>query len=446
MDTNSTFIFMAADNHLDLSANWEIDEILQAELAADVKVVLQFDRRQPLLWEAAASAQRLQLVGHQLELLQDMGQTNAGDPAVLNDFLQWGSHHFPAQRKIAIICNHDDADNDSELYLSLGSKFKKTLFCPKQQRRQVQPTPQIQGVLFQERQAFLERQEIQALAPEAFHSALPAHRPASHADYLTHIDRLVCIGDTSRDFLDNLELKSSLALAQQKFDLVIFDACMMSRFEIVYQLRDEVEIIIASEEMVPNMKPNQKPTALWPYRAILNYLSANQTIDNETLAREMVRLYGEHHAKNDDMVTQSALRTENIAACAAKLDAFAALLTAALGNIRPTLADILAVTRRFSEGDYIDIYDFVLLCKNNVKLFYIPDQAEDLLMLLDQSIIANVATGHGNSHAHGLAIYFPQKPPKDDALQIYRMLDFTMAHPNWLNLINAFYTPPVLRR
>ncbi len=443
MNTNSTFIFMAADNHLDLSANWEIEEILQAELAVGVKVVLQFDRRQPLLWEAAASAQRLQLVGHQLELLQDMGQTNAGDPAALNDFLQWGSHHFPARRKIAIICNHDDAGNDSELCLSLGSKFKKTLFCPKQQRRQVQPTPQIQGVLFQERQAFLERE---ALAPEAFHSALPAHRAASHADYLTHIDRLVCIGDTSRDFLDNLELKASLALVEQKLDLVIFDACMMSRFEIVYQLRDEVEIIIASEEMVSGMKPNLKPTADWPYGAILNYLSANQTIDNETLAREMVRLYGEHHAKNDGMVTQSALRTENIAACAEKLDAFAALLTSALGNIRPTLVDILAVTRRFSEGDYMDIYDFVLLCKNNVKLFTIPDQAEDLLMLLDQSIIANVATGQGNGHAHGLAIYFPQKPPKDDALQIYKMLDFNVAHPNWLKLISAFYTPPVLRR
>jgi hypothetical protein len=49
---------------------------------------------------------------------------------------------------------------------------------------------------------------------------------------------MVCTNDTSRDFLDNLELKSALAIPEQKFDIIAFDACLMSMFEIIYQVKD----------------------------------------------------------------------------------------------------------------------------------------------------------------------------------------------------------------
>ena len=445
MDTNSVFIFMAADNNLDLSGAKDIEEMLQSNLSPQVNVLIQFDHRKPMPWEAPASTQRLQVKAGQLVLRQDIGETNTGDPAVLNDFLQWGSDHFPARRKIIIIWNHGGGVKDVDIYRSIGGKFKNTLFCPQQQRsplvRQVQQSAQIQGSLFKELPPpgmVLENLPDADLAQRAFRAPLAALSSASKEQYLDHIDRLVSIDDTSRDFLDNLELKSALALAEQKIDLIAFDACMMSMFEIVYQLKDRADIVIGSEEI--------EPAEGWPYKAILNYLSANQTVDNATLARNIVRLYGEHYREGSDTLTQAALRTDTFETCAASLDAFAALLYAARGNIRTALADILSVVQRFREGDYIDLYDFALLCKNNIKLFDIPDLAGNLLALLDQSIIASVVTGEANCHAHGLAIYFPQKPPKEEVLQMYRTLDFTVAHPNWLKLITAFHTPPILRR
>ena len=56
----------------------------------------------------------------------------------------------------------------------------------------------------------------------------------------TH-DRAIAFDDTSKDFLDNVELKKVLAEVKRQtgreLDVLGFDACLMSMVEIAYQLR-----------------------------------------------------------------------------------------------------------------------------------------------------------------------------------------------------------------
>lgn len=414
MATNSMFIFMAGDNNLDVSGVQDIQEMLQSEIAPEVNVVIQFDRRKAMPWEdsATSTTKRLKVEAHQLRQQQDLGETNTGDPAVLNDFLTWGTKSFPAQRTIAIIWNHGGGIKDIDIYKSLAGKVKSTLFVPPKQRDTV---------------------------------SIPKLRDAVRIRELGNLDellnlpqRMVCTDDSSRDFLDNLELKSALTGLEQKLDLVAFDACLMSMFEIVYQVKESAGMVIGSEEV--------EPANGWPYQPILHYLSANQTVDNGELASNIVALYGEHYAATRENVTQSAVRTDSLEKVARSLDDFAGMLVASLGSIRDQLAGILLSVQRFREGDYLDLYDFALLCRKNLPQPGIAEAAARLLKLLDENIIANVAVGETVKNAHGLSIYFPLKGPAEDVLFIYRKLDFTVAYPNWFKLVTAFHASPSLRR
>ena len=405
---------MAGDNNLDVSGVQDIQEMLQSEIAPELNVVIQFDRRKAMPWEnpADSTTKRLKVEAHQLIQKQDIGETNTGDPAVLNEFLKWGINGFPAKRKIAVIWNHGGGVKDTDIYKSFAGKVKSSLFVPQEQRNTT-TVQKLQGT-------------VQA-------------RHLENLDNLLNLpQRMVCTDDTSRDFLDNLELKSAIAIPEQKFDIIAFDACLMSMFEIIYQIKDSADIVVGSEEI--------EPANGWPYKPILDYLSTNQTVDNGELSRKIAAFYREYYAATDENVTQSAVRTASLEKASAALDGFAGILAKSLGTIRATLADILISVQRFREEDYLDLYDFALLCRKNMSQPGIAESAAGLLKLLDENIIANVTAGDKVKNAHGISIYFPLKGPAEDVLHIYRKLDFTVTYPNWLKLITAFHTSPTLQR
>ncbi|MFA4848457.1 MAG: clostripain-related cysteine peptidase [Methanoregula sp.] len=248
----------------------------------------------------------------------------------------------------------------------------------------------------------------------------------------------ICLDDTSRDFLDNFELKSALAIPKQKLDIIAFDACLMNMFEIIYQIKDITEIIIGSEET--------EPSAGWPYQPILNYMSSNQDVNNGELAKKIVTLYKESYPATGHNITQSATRTDSFEKAAKGLDVFAAILTEALKTIKPTIIDILTSMQRFGERDYIDLYDFVLLCQKNITQKSITDSAACLLTLLDEKIIINIIGGEDVKNAHGISVYFPLGNPKHDVLDMYRKLDFILKYPNWLRLITTYHKTPNVQR
>ena len=91
--------------------------------------------------------------------------------------------------------------------------------------------------------------------------APPSRRPPAIAR--------IAFDDTSRDFLDNVELKRVLAEVKRRtgrtFDVLGFDACLMNMIEVAYQLKGTAQVVVGSEELEPGEG--------WPYHRVLETLS-----------------------------------------------------------------------------------------------------------------------------------------------------------------------------
>lgn len=76
-------------------------------------------------------------------------------------------------------------------------------------------------------------------------------------------------GLDGRDEMDLSELKK--ALPDGAFDYLIFDACLMSSIEVVYELKDKAEYIVAS--------PNEIFSSGFPYRLIIEDLFSSESTE-----------------------------------------------------------------------------------------------------------------------------------------------------------------------
>ncbi|MBI4635692.1 MAG: hypothetical protein HY727_05025, partial [Candidatus Rokubacteria bacterium] len=160
-------------------------------------------------------------------LLADLGETNTGDPRVLEDFIAFGARQFPARACAVILLNH-------------GSGF----YVPPEMLSKTRLSPTRRGGFFH-----TTRRRLAALHPER---------------------RGIAYDDASADCLDNRELKAVLRHAHRvlghRVDLVGMDACLMTMLEVAYQLRDHARILVGSEEL--------EPGAGWPHDRILADLTA----------------------------------------------------------------------------------------------------------------------------------------------------------------------------
>lgn len=118
------------------------------------------------------------------------------------------------------------------------------------------------------------------------------------------------IGGFGRDELNSnaalslSDMKEALADAGEKFDIVVFDACLMGTAETAYALKDSAEYMIASEDIVPN-------DGLY-YTTWLKSLSVNNSLSTEGLAKMIVDAYVVHAPPGREDVNLSVIRLGNI--------------------------------------------------------------------------------------------------------------------------------------
>lgn len=398
---------MAGDNNLDISGVNDLLEMQKVVLPGHVQVAIQFDRRKAMPWEDSAdrTTKRLTLKEGKPVELADLGETNTGDPAVLKAFIQWGAASFPADRYLLIIWNHGGGAKDNDIYNTVPQARNKTsLFAGSRQP-------------FADKGSF----RVNAIAMD--------ETPAN--------DRYVAIDDTSCDFLDNLELKAALTEAGVPLDLLAFDACLMSMIEIQYQLKDCATFILGSQEI--------EPPDGWPYHRVLQFLADNPQAENLLLSQTFVSQFGAFYAGKGKDVTQSALHTAFAEAVAAGLNEFTGLLLEHMEPIKPQLAEVLNAVQKFRDTDYIDLFDFVHLCENNLDLPW-GSTATNLKQAVRQAVVASVRHGQSVANAHGIAIYMPLRPPGRDVMDIYEKLDIHRCYGNWLELIHTYHRVKPLKR
>ncbi|BAT72179.1 conserved hypothetical protein [Thermosulfidibacter takaii ABI70S6] len=107
------------------------------------------------------------------------------------------------------------------------------------------------------------------------------------------LTREAAIDENDNDYLFMFEMVEALNALKQKnisFDLIGFDECLMGTMEVLYDLKDFAEVIVASE--------NEEPFDGWNYTLLFNKLSNNPNMDPITLAYAIVDSYREAYENN----------------------------------------------------------------------------------------------------------------------------------------------------
>jgi len=400
--------WIAGDNNLDSYGLNDIKEMKRIGSTKDVDVVVQFDRR------GNGKTYRYHLKkGTPLasDVVDTLGETDTGDPAVATDFFTWGIRTYPSEKVLAVIWNHGSGIDEADVYARARNSGIRI-------ERRARARPNIRP-----------RSQARAIVTSGFGRSL----------FGTTLDsairlRAIAYDDYNRDFLDNAELKRVLVnvvkQAKRPIDVLGFDACLMNMVEVAYQLRGLVGHIVASEAVEPGDG--------WPYEKVIGDLAAKPSADGATVARSIVKRYLASYPSSEE-VTDSAVDVSRVQVLAQAVDNLAAACIPTLQA--PSEADAFGrsvrTAQRFDMKDYVDLG---ALCNQLILRSPRPavqQAAQQVLTNLQGPQPFVIAEGHKGktvAGATGTAIYFPLV---GDVTVNYGKLDFAKS-TRWGQLITAY--------
>lgn len=140
---------------------------------------------------------------------------NVGDPVALLDFVSWGIRICPADNSILVLSGHGAAWEDSLVEQMFDGQ------------RGFEYLPRINGALRHARSIF-----------------------RTEASIVNRTNRAVLVNGQYRDYLSNAELGAVCTrirdIMGRKIGTLVFDACLMSSWEILNELGDSTETVIAA--------------------------------------------------------------------------------------------------------------------------------------------------------------------------------------------------------
>ena len=383
-------IYMAGDNSLDPFGRPDLLEMKQVGSTPRVAVVAQFDDLQE------RSARRYYLRrGTSLEedrVPSELDEINTGDPRELVYFMAWAMNAYPAERYALVLWNHGSGWKEDDIYRVMGASAV----------RGVPPTGATPSLVAQ-------------MAGAQGRSTLFARTLQSI------VARGIAYDDTSRDFLDNAELKRALDCALlvggvEKLDLVGFDACLMSMLEVAYQLKDETSYLVGSQETEPGEG--------WPYQQVLRRLIDHPEMGGGELAGAIV---AEYVAAYDPAanITQSALDLGQMGDLIRALNDLCTYVMDHQATCELALGWASRRAQQYADPDYKDLHDLCRLIRERSDSPQLDLLAQTVMNLIAPSgpgrfVRAQAHCGTKLGHSHGVSIYFPAHAVSP----FYRRLDF----------------------
>ncbi len=410
----TVMVYLAGDNDLDSAGAVDLDEMKQVGSGDQLSIVAQFDRA----GKGSATKRYLLRKGTTLakDVVATLGETNMGDPKVLQDFLGWGAKSYPAEHYLVVIWNHGAGWDDENIYRSVKRGLKRNVAYKK---RPVGET--VRGA---------------AGAIPIAHVRAMSKRPFKRALFSTTIQqavqkRAIAFDDQAEDFLDNIELKRVLSAAKKAFggkiDVLGMDACLMNMVEVAYQVRNTAQVLVGSQEV--------EPADGWPYHTVLRDLAKNPAMTPAELGKVIVDRYLASYKPNEG-VTQSALDLS----ASTKLEGAIDKLASALLKELPAEATQVAVmrarraARSYETHDYIDLVHFCQLLRKfgaNAAVQAACSGVEDTAA--QSFVLASGFRGANVSNSNGVSIYFPENAISP----LYAKLDFAK-NSKWNELLAGY--------
>jgi hypothetical protein len=399
----TVMVYLAGDNNLDSAGVIDLKEMKKVGSTDQINVIAQFDRQ----GENITTKRYYIRKGGTLakDVVGSLGETNMGNPRVLEDFIKWGIKNYPAEHYLVVVWNHGNGWNDENVYRVARNIMNLNI------RRRGEVVLPAKGA--QKDSVSIRR--IRAIGGKKFRHAL------FHTSIMKAITtRGIAYDDDAQDFLDNLEMKRLLAstkkILKRKIDILGMDACMMSMAEAVYQLRDSVSLTVGSEEVEPGDG--------WPYDRILAKLTKKPTMVPGELATTIVNEYLASYPANAG-VTQSACDLSKSGLLASTVDQLSDGLNSHLSDDaeRAKIVECRLQTQAYDTPDYIDLYDFCYLLESKTGFddIRVACSAVKNAIQRDGVVIRSGYKGGNVRHSNGLSIYFPQK----SLSSLYATLDFT---------------------
>jgi len=238
--------------------------------------------------------------------------------------------------------------------------------------------------------------------------------------------RGVHFDDTSGTAMTMEGLRAALSALPARIDLVAIDASLMGMLEVCYEIHEQTDYIVASEESPPGTG--------YPYDVILSRLVADPEMTPAELGRTIVEA---HVAAYPDYgVTQSLIETARLPELCARVDALAASIRSVLSWQEEAYFQALAASQAYAFAYYRDLFDFA----RNARAAFSDDgvrQAADAVMrgIPGESGGPVLYERHnlpGVMNSHGLSIYLPRL---GEFYGSYDSLRFNRDYPNWSRLL-----------
>jgi len=219
----------------------------------------------------------------------------------------------------------------------------------------------------------------------------------------TGLSKDIALDDTSGgDIITMSELEYALSAIStkmgKKIDIVGMDACFMAMTEVAYQIKESTDILVTSEESVPNDG--------WPYDSILAQLVANSIMTPQQLATTIVDKYIDSYIGSDN-ATQSAIDLSYMDTLAAQLSDLALSIVNDTLTPKANYIDASIHAQYYRDYDFIDINSF---CYKILPYSYSSEVeaiASAIQQTLNSSILSSHYYGHELNRSRGLSIYFP---------------------------------------
>ena len=383
--------YLAGDNSLDSAGVTDLGEMKKVGSNNNLNLVAQFDRR-----AAGRQTRRYFLKkGTSLEddAVQNLGETNTGDPKVLTDFVQWSVKNYPADRYMLVVWNHGNGWDDEDVYrLARGAVGAN-----------ITRRGSVVDRAANDKEIEVSMRRIRVIAGAKFRRSL-----FSSSVKAAVRTRGIAYDDNAKDFLDNLELKGALLTAKKtigrNLDVLGLDACLMSMAEVGFENRVAVDFTAGSEQTEPGDG--------WPYNTILNDLAKNPKMSARELASTVVKRYLASYDASSG-VTQAACDLAESATLLKAVNGLADALRNTLGDPVTRAGVILSRTQAqsYETKDYVDLQDLCELlltnCGANKTLIA---AAKAVMAAIKKYVVASGAKGSAVANSHGVSIHFPNDP------------------------------------
>lgn len=406
-------VYMAGDNNLELAGIADLMEMKKIGSNDDINVLVQFDKMNDRI------TRRFYITSiHALEkdCLFNLPELNTGDPKNLKDFIFWSIENYPARHYILILWNHGNGWKEDDIYRIAANQELRVL---RKNKVGGKVLPFNQAISFSRRRC---HRSIFSTSIKKL-MRLPVN------------NRAICFDDSSKDFLDNTELKDIISSAcrklRKKIDILGFDACLMNMVELCYQVHESVDYIVGSEETEPGDG--------WPYDKILKSLTRNPSISPYELSENIVKNYVRSYWR--EAVTLSAVDVNRINALSLTFNNLVEKLLTQIEDpfSYSSIARAAIKAQRYSDPDYIDLYDFIRLLSENCDSREIKNLSSAVMETVSYPTDKRgcvFSEAHKGSHlmnSHGLSIYFPLRRVSP----FYKNLDFSKM-TRWDEFLHKF--------